>query len=87
MVIGQAGCRPTRPRCMFPPMTEEQPRRLSAVMFTDVVGYTAIMQEDEEAARVVRLRHREALEAAIAAHGENSFSTSATGVSARSQVP
>ena len=51
------------------PMTEEQPRRLSAVMFTDVVGYTAIMQEDEEAARVVRLRHREALEAAIAAHG------------------
>ena len=50
-------------------MTEEQPRRLSAVMFTDVVGYTAIMQEDEEAARVVRFRHREALEAAIAAHG------------------
>jgi len=38
-------------------------------MFTDVVGYTAIMQDDEEAARVVRLRHREALEAAIAAHG------------------
>jgi len=38
-------------------------------MFTDVVGYTAIMQEDEEAARVVRLLHREALEAAIAAHG------------------
>ena len=50
-------------------MTEELARRLSAVMFTDVVGYTALMQEDEEAARVVRLRHREALEAAIAAHG------------------
>ena len=50
-------------------MTEEQPRRLSAVMFTDVVGYTALMQDDEEAARLVRLRHREALEAAIAAHG------------------
>ena len=50
-------------------MSEELPRRLSAVMFTDVVGYTALMQEDEEAARVVRLRHREALEAAIAAHG------------------
>ena len=38
-------------------------------MFTDVVGYTALMQDDEEAARVVRLRHREALEAAIAAYG------------------
>ena len=50
-------------------MTEKQPRRLSAVMFTDVVGYTALMQDDEEAARLVRLRHREALEAAIAAHG------------------
>ena len=45
------------------------PRRLAAVMFTDVVGYTAMMQEDEEATRLVRLRHREALEAAIAAHG------------------
>ncbi len=45
------------------------PRRLSAVMFTDVVGYTALMQDDEEAARVIRLRHREALEAAITAHG------------------
>ncbi len=32
---------------MFPGMTEEQPRRLSAVMFTDVVGYTALMQDDE----------------------------------------
>ena len=50
-------------------MTEQLPRRLSAVMFTDVVGYTAMMQDDEEAARVVRLLHREALEAAIAAHG------------------
>ena len=50
-------------------MTEDLSRRLAAVMFTDVVGYTALMQDDEEAARVVRLRHREALESAIAAHG------------------
>ncbi|MCZ6776189.1 MAG: adenylate/guanylate cyclase domain-containing protein, partial [Ignavibacteria bacterium] len=50
-------------------MTEERSRRLAAVMFTDVVGYTALMQDDEEAARIVRLRHREALEAAIDAHG------------------
>ena len=45
-------------------MTEDLSRRLAAVMFTDVVGYTALMQDDEEAARVVRLRHREALESA-----------------------
>lgn len=38
-------------------------------MFTDVAGYTALMQRDEEAARVVRRRHREALETAVAAHG------------------
>jgi hypothetical protein len=38
-------------------------------MFTDVVGYTAVMQRDEEEARLVRARHREALERAIAAHG------------------
>lgn len=50
-------------------MSEQLPRRLAAVMFTDVVGYTALMQEDEEATRVVRLRHREALEAAIEKHG------------------
>ena len=50
-------------------MTDEPSRRLAAVMFTDMVGYTALMQDDEEAARVVRLRHRKALEAAIAAHG------------------
>ena len=54
---------------MGSPATEELPRRLTAVMFTDVVGYTAMMQEDEEAARVVRLLHREALEATVAAHG------------------
>ena len=58
-------------------MTDEPSRRLTAVMFTDVVGYTALMQDDEESARVVRLRHREALEAAIAAYGENSFSSGA----------
>ena len=51
-------------------MTEEQPRRLSAAMFTDVVGYTALMQDDEEAASLVRLSHRGAVRTAIAAHGE-----------------
>ena len=50
-------------------MTNPQERRLLAVMFTDVVGYTALMQRDEEAARIVRRRHREVLESAVSAHG------------------
>jgi non-specific serine/threonine protein kinase/serine/threonine-protein kinase len=49
-------------------MTSTQGRRLLAVMFTDVVGYTALMQRDEEAARVVRRRHRQVLEVAVSAH-------------------
>ena len=50
-------------------MTSSKRRRLLAVMFTDVVGYTALMQRNEEAARIVRRRHREVLEAAVSAHG------------------
>ena len=50
-------------------MTSSKERRLLAVMFTDVVGYTALMQRDEEAARIVRRRHREVLEAPVSANG------------------
>ncbi len=50
-------------------MTSFQDRRLLAVMFTDVVGYTALMQRDEEEARIVRRRHRQALDTAVPAHG------------------
>ena len=50
-------------------MTSSQERRLLAVMFTDVVGYTAMMQRNEEEARIVRRRHREALDAAVPTHG------------------
>ncbi len=32
-------------------------RRLAAIMFTDIVGYTALMARDEEAARRGRTRH------------------------------
>ena len=35
------------------PMTEKKSRRLAAVMYTDVVGYPAMMQDDEEAAQAV----------------------------------
>ncbi|MCZ4408366.1 helix-turn-helix domain-containing protein [Cryomorphaceae bacterium 1068] len=34
-------------------------RKLTAIMFTDIVGYTALMQADEERAVEVRARHRE----------------------------
>ncbi len=40
-------------------MKEKKMRQLAAVMFTDIVGYTALMQGDEEAAIKVRTRHRE----------------------------
>ena len=40
-------------------MKAKKVRQLAAVMFTDIVGYTALMQGDEEVATNVRTRHRE----------------------------
>lgn len=41
-------------------LTEKQRnRRLSAIMFTDIVGYTAIMQKDEVKATKIRAQHRQ----------------------------
>ncbi len=37
-------------------------RRLSAIMFADIVGYTALMQEDEKKAEAIRMRHRTVFE-------------------------
>lgn len=36
-------------------------RLLAAVMFTDIVGYTAMMQEDEDNANKQKERHRQVL--------------------------
>ena len=43
-------------------MTAEKMRKLAAIMFTDIVGYTALMQGDEKTAIKVRDRHREVFE-------------------------
>jgi len=43
-------------------------RQLAAVMFTDMVGYTALMQEDENKAKKNRDRHRAVLEQLIQDH-------------------
>ena len=44
-------------------------RQLTAIMFTDMVGYTALMQENEQQARDQRSRQRSVLEASIGEHG------------------
>src|SRR5689334_11510726 len=49
--------------------TSIQPARLLAViMFTDMTGYTAMMQEDEQKAKLLRDRHRRVLETSIPDH-------------------
>ena len=43
-------------------------RKLAAIMFTDMVGYTALMQQDEKQAKRNRDRHREVLNSSIQKH-------------------
>jgi len=43
-------------------------RRLAAIMFTDIVGYTTMMQKDESAAVETIERHREILQKSITYH-------------------
>jgi adenylate cyclase len=44
-------------------------RRLAAIMFTDIVGYTALMEQDEGRAAAVRSRHRAVFDRAHERHG------------------
>ena len=46
-------------------MTSESKRKLAAIMFTDMVDYTALMQEDEDKARELIQRHRELMKPII----------------------
>lgn len=54
-----------------PEKTGTQTRRLSAIMFTDIVGYTALMQRDEKTAAEVRAFHREQFELLHTKHNGN----------------
>jgi len=47
----------------------EATRQLAAIMFTDMEGYTALMQKNEHAAIERRTRHREVFEKTMADHG------------------
>ena len=46
----------------------KQTRQLAAIMFTDIVGYTAMMQTDEQLAVSMVNRHQEVLERYVDAH-------------------
>jgi len=49
-------------------MTDTPRRQLAAIMFADMVGYTALMQDDESRAHEQRDRHRAILAAAVQRH-------------------
>ena len=49
-------------------MKEKKVRKLAAVMFADIVGYTALMEGDEGVAAKIRTRHREAFQEQHALH-------------------
>ena len=50
-------------------MAETPLRMLAAIMFTDMVGYTALMQEDEAEAMALRNRCREVLRTSVDEYG------------------
>ena len=50
-------------------MPPEPKRKLAAIMFTDMVGYTSLMQEDEDKARELIQRHRSLMKPLVEKHG------------------
>ena len=51
------------------PLSASQQRRLAAILFTDIVGYTSIMQQNEIAAIKIIKRHVEVLNKYVISHG------------------
>ncbi|MCH8289325.1 MAG: hypothetical protein IID12_09520 [Candidatus Marinimicrobia bacterium] len=49
-------------------MSDSPKRKLAAIMFTDMVGYTALMQEDEDKARELIERHRDLMKPHVDKH-------------------
>lgn len=47
---------------------QENVRLLAAIVFTDIVGYSSLMEKDEKKAKEVRDRHRQVLEASIVSY-------------------
>src|SRR6185436_671762 len=48
-----------------------QVRQLAAILFTDMAGYTALMQENEQKAKLLRDRKRQVLESLVPAYNGN----------------
>ena len=49
-------------------MPSEPKRKLVAIMFTDMVGYTSLMQSDEEQARKLVQKQRDLLKPLVEKH-------------------
>ena len=50
-------------------MSSDPKRKLAAIMFADMVGYTSLMQKDEDKARELIERHRAHMEPIVDKHG------------------
>ena len=68
-------------------MPSEPKRKLAAIMFTDMVGYTALMQKDEQRARELIENQRGLLTPLVKSIMERCSSMSETAPSVPSTAP